>query len=163
MLRLRPAEQRDWARLLCWLNDPETRARFKQSDVVTAKEHFEWLAETLKAVDKRLYVADDHEAGYSVGTVRLDLVKYRKGDDWAEVSVTVEPRARGKGYGGALVQAVVDLGGVWSTPTNEPSGLVAGLVATIKHDNYASLRAFASAGFTPVKVTDKFVTLERVI
>lgn len=155
MVRLRRAEMRDWAALLYWRNDAETRAQFKQQEVVSLKDHLRWLTETLAREETALYIADDDEAVLTVGTIRLDAVKHGE-EDWAECSITVDPQVRGRHYATAIIACVVDQGGTW-----KEQGLIAGLLATVKADNYASLRAFAACDFQPVKMTEKFVTLER--
>lgn len=130
--------------------------QFKDGSPIALKDHLAWLERTLASDKVRLFVADDQERGLAVGTARLDLVKLRR-EEWAEVSVTVEPRARGLNYGTQLVEALVELGGVWPPG----GGLVAGYVAKIKPDNHASLRAFAACEFIPVTFAEDLVTLER--
>ena len=152
MLRLRLATMDDWARLLAWRNDPETRAQFREQEVVQAKDHLAWLKKTLADPSVRLYVADDNEQGGSIATARLDLVK-RKTEEWAECSVTVEPLARGKGYAAQVIARLVAAAQEWP---------VAGLIANVKPTNYASLRAFARCGFQPVKFGEEYITMERV-
>lgn len=153
MVRLRPATEADWARLFCWRNDPETRAHVHSGDVVELSAHLKWLRATLANQDIKLFVARDSEAGNYVGTVRLDLDKKA-----IHYSVTVEPHQRGKGYGEQIIAATLESmpdanGEKWRNADR--------LVASIKPDNYASLRAFADNGFLLVKVTPTLVVLER--
>lgn len=149
MLRLRRAAMGDWARLLAWRNDPVTRANFTQADVVTPREHCDWLKETLANPDVALFVAEDRDR--AVGTGRLDVVRHRKAR-WGEVSLTVAAEQRGRGYASLLLGALVGQAGPLQ---------LAGLVAHVKSENYASLRTFADCGFAPVDFTPSNVTLER--
>lgn len=129
---LRPATVDDAARLLAWRNDPETRARSLDGEVVAPAAHEAWLARALASPTRAVLVAE--EGGAPVGTVRLDDGAHGA----LEVSLTVAPEARGRGLGAALLRAAEDAararGGVR-------------LTATIKHDNAASILAFKRAGY----------------
>lgn len=124
----RLANAKDWARLFAWRNDPVTRASFLQQEPVTLSDHLEWLAKTLDDHPKtQLYIVEDtYDA---LGTFRLNRI-----DDAYTCSVTVDPLKRGRGIGRAIIQEMVK-------KTQMP------ITATIRATNYASLRAFASAGF----------------
>jgi len=61
----------------------------------------------------------------------------------AEISVCVDPRFRGRGCGPAVIRA-----GVQALLSERPDLVPVALVRT---DNVASARAFASAGFVPVR------------
>lgn len=150
MVHVRAATYGDWARLLAWRSDPETMAQFKETSAPNVKAHMAWLKRALAADDVRLFVADDSELGLSVGTARLDL-KMRKNETWAACSVTVAPQARGRGYAAPLIAFLV---------LRARAESLAGLLAEVKPGNFASLRAFASCGFMPVKADNDFVTLE---
>lgn len=151
MVRLRKAVKGDWARLYWYRNDAETRARFTSHQFVTLEDHMAWLDETLVDKNLLLFLADDQEMGGAVGTVRLGVLKRGK-QRWGDCSITVEPLARGKGYGRELVAGLIFQGQV--------AGLD-GLIAKIMPDNYASLRAFAGQGFLPVSYAADVVHLER--
>jgi len=161
MIRLHLAnEQTDWARLYAWRNEPVTRAQFKMTDRVPLDEHLAWLKKMIDDPDVQLFIADDSEAGLAgVGTCRLDLVKH-KDEDWAECSIAVDACVRGRGYAVQILDAMLAevSEGNW-----RKTRLIQGVLATIKTDNYASLRAFASCGFRIVKVTEKMATLEYAL
>jgi pseudaminic acid synthase len=128
---LRRATSDDAARLLAWRNDPQTRANSITNDLVTREQHEAFLARSLSAQDRWLFVG---EAGLPVGTIRLDI----DGAAAMEVSLTVAPDARGKGYSVALLRAV------------EAEALKLGavqLVAVLRPDNLHSKRAFEAAGY----------------
>ena len=90
-----------------------------------------WLERVLLDADVALYVAYDDERGVDVGTVRLD----RRGDGEAEMSITVDPDERGRGYSRDLIARGI-----------EAAGNVR-VVARIKPGNTRSLRAFRALGF----------------
>ncbi len=129
---LRPATVADADALLAWRNDPQTRAMSIDSNEVTIESHRAWLARTLASTESSLFVAE-HD-GRGLGTIRLDA----HGVACLEVSLTIAPEERGKGYALALLRAA------------EAIALARGavrLVAVIKPENTASRRAFEAAGF----------------
>lgn len=153
MVQLRLAALSDWARLYAWRNDALTRSMFKHSEPVSLAEHMAWLTETLEKPYVRLFVATVGDK--PIGTVRLDRDRHEpRYDGWAEVSLTVEPRSRGVGYAERIVGRVV-ADNTWSA-----CSYLSGLLAEVKPENLASLRAFAACGFLPVSFGE-FVVLER--
>jgi RimJ/RimL family protein N-acetyltransferase len=142
-LALRAATARDAELLLEWRNDAETRRQSRTSSRVTAAAHTRWLAATLADPEIHLFIARDAE-GRDVGTGRIDY----RGRGTAELSLTVAPAHRRRGYAGAIIAALgaeADRLG-WHTH-----------VARIKETNPASLRAFRQAGF----VSDGCIHFER--
>src|SRR3990167_5137662 len=100
-LALSPACLEDGPFLLALRNHPDTRRWSFSGEEITQKEHEAWLALTLAAHDRRLYIATD--CGISVGTGRLDL---DPDTGEAEVSVTVHWDHQGCGIGTALIEAL---------------------------------------------------------
>ena len=129
---LRPAPRDDTAMILVWRNDPHTRAMSVTSHAVTPAEHEAFVSGTIAATDRWLYIAET--AGRAIGMVRLDA----EGPASLEVSLSIAPSERGKGYALALLhateQAALQLGAVH-------------LVAVIRPENIASLKAFEAAGY----------------
>lgn len=158
---LRPATLADWAFLWRCRNDPETRRWSFDSSEVSLVDHMRWLDAALKDPAVGIYVArascvgERHELG-PVGVGRfawLDPVV----TDKVFVSVTVDPRRRGQGFGSALVRTLATtVEGVIARADRR-----AHLVAEVKLDNVASLCAFGSAGFRPVKYLADRVVLCR--
>ena len=145
-LALRPATADDWARLLAWRNDPVTRAASKRTAPVARDAHIAWLTAALANPHIRLMIASDPGRDVVVGTCRLDLTGERE----AEVSITIDPLQRGRGYATALLRTVIDL----ATDIDM-------FKAEIKAGNVASMRAFAAARFAPVSERDGLIFLER--
>ena len=127
---LRPAVWSDAGQLLAWANDPQTRAASFHLEPITLAAHQGWLRMILRDPERRLLL----DAG---GTVRLA----RCGEE-AVVSVTVAPDQRGRGEGRRLLAALAD----WA----RAAGFCRRLVAWVRHDNPASLRLFAAAGYHAV-------------
>jgi RimJ/RimL family protein N-acetyltransferase len=89
-MQTRPAQMSDAETLFRWRNDELTRAMFKNSGVVPWPDHLRWLTARLERPG--LFIAEID--GIPVGTFRVD-------DD--EISYTIAPEHRGKGYGLAML------------------------------------------------------------
>jgi len=139
-IRFRPAEISDLEKLFEWRNDPATRDNSLKKKEISAEEHAEWLSASLISPDRKLYIAET--SGDPIGTVRLD----RRGSAW-ELSWTVAPILRGKGYGKAMVKAATSL-------TSES------LITQVKSENLPSLRIAEFAGFRIAEEQDGVVRLE---
>jgi RimJ/RimL family protein N-acetyltransferase len=128
---LRAASARDRDALLAWRNDPATRGMSLQQEAVSPADHERWFASSLDSRDRLLFIAEKDGA---VGTIRLDLRQH----GLAEVSLTVAPDHRKRGYAAEMIRAV------------EPHARdrqVRTLVAAIRPENEPSVRAFKSAGY----------------
>ena len=141
---VRPASGSDSALLLAWRNDPETRARSRGTDPVTAAEHEAWLTRVLADPDRRLLIV--HRGRQPVGTVRFD----RDGEGW-EVSITVAPEARGRRLAVPVLLAA------------ERSVRPATLRACVHRDNGASLALFRRAGYRQVDTDDQWVWFAKAV
>jgi RimJ/RimL family protein N-acetyltransferase len=103
-------------------------ARMSRRRPPTLAEHLKWWDETK---DLR-FVAEDDD-GTCIGTLRLAAD--------GVVSIIVDPRVRGQGYGPRMLAAV------------EPFAKDAGIhtmLAEIAYENVASQRCFLNAGWVPV-------------
>ena len=145
---LRPAGWRDAWRLYRWRNDPSTGA-WMFGPAPTPLNHLVWLSWILSARSaSRLYIGLDEKTGEVVGTGRLD------NNPWniPEVSVTVDHRRRNRGYGTAIVEALV--------AEARMSGAKA-VRAYIMPSNEASIRTFFSAGFAYLDPVGSKIVMER--
>ena len=143
--RLRLATADDWAMLLEWRNDEQTRIHSIDQNPVAEADHRRWLDATLVNPDRKLFVVEID--GEPVGTTRLD----RRENRW-EVSITVAPEQRGKGYGSVLLDLTAD----WFD--ENIGGDV--ILSTIKPSNPASLALFAKRGYVVVREDEDLVHLE---
>ena len=116
--------------LLRLRNDPLTRAMSLASEEVASDAHAAWLAAMLADPRRQLFVARE---GEPVGSGRIDM-----NGEGAELSWTIGPEHRGRGYGLALVRALI---------AAAPPGP---LTARIKSANTASLAIAARCGFVEV-------------
>jgi pseudaminic acid synthase len=129
---LRPAERSDAELLLEWRNDETTRAMSESRERVSDLEHQRWLGDVLAERPTRLFIVV-HD-GAPVGTVRLDPRPHQE----AAVSITIAPAARGARFATASLIALEAIAA---------ERAVVRLVARIRRENAASIRAFKRAGF----------------
>jgi RimJ/RimL family protein N-acetyltransferase len=132
---LRSATMDDAERLLAWRNEAETRRWSFSSEEIGTDEHRAWLARRLADPGTQLLIAE--RDGAAIGQVRFDLDGDRDGT--AEISVGLDPAARGRGLGAAVIAA-----GVERAFAGQDIGRV---VARVKAANLASARAFLDADF----------------
>jgi UDP-2,4-diacetamido-2,4,6-trideoxy-beta-L-altropyranose hydrolase len=127
---LRDAKHSDVERLLIWRNDHVTRQNSLNQEPVSREDHERWFRNRLISSDSDLLIAEAD--GVPVGVVRLDW-----DEDMAncDLSFTVAPEHRGKGFGLKIVrQALKELRNVR-------------VCAEVKTSNIASLRIFSTLGF----------------
>lgn len=132
-VELRPATEADAWLIWKWRNDPAVSAASFSSDSVDWQSHRQWLES--KLADRNCFIFIGVVETTPVGIIRFDV----EGTE-AEVSVSVVER--GKGYGTELIRAGCD----------KIAHLGVTFVANVKSDNIASQRAFAKAGFAPVRM-----------
>lgn len=145
MLTLRPATAGDAALLLAWRNDPATRSASFSTDVVAADDHEIWLTGRLADPACRLWIAQEDDR--PVGQVRLDSGPGAT----AEIAIGLAPEARGRGLGTAIIaMACRSASDTWQ---------IERIVARVRPDNAASLRAFGRAGFVEADRSPRAVVL----
>ena len=135
-ITLRPASTGDCRALWEWRNEPLTREASFQTDGIPYERHVEWFSKKLDSPDTRIWIVQD-ERSRRVGYVRFQIQ-----DGEAEISVSLDPAERGKGYGSAAVRMATD-----SFLASRQAGRVK---AYIKPGNPASVRSFEKAGFETV-------------
>ena len=133
-LAVRPADASDCHDVWLWRNDPHTRAMSRNSDIVALETHRNWYADALKRSDRTLMIGETSLIG-RIGFVRFD----RDADGLcAEISINLNPAARGMGYARPLLQTAITE--YWRT---QPLPIT----AQIRLNNPASLRCFEGVGF----------------
>jgi spore coat polysaccharide biosynthesis predicted glycosyltransferase SpsG/RimJ/RimL family protein N-acetyltransferase len=136
VVRYRPATRADAGVLLAWRNEPRVHEMSRSSEPVGIEGHEDWLDSVLADPDRTLLIAE--HAGIPVATARFDRDGRR-----AEISITVDPDARGRGLGGQVVAEATEL------QLAARPGLEA-VVAEVQRRNLPSLRAFERAGYAPI-------------
>ena len=133
-VRLRPATIADAELLFVWRNDPLTRQQSIHTEPVVWETHLTWLETGLQNPDRWLFIAEQAvpamQAPVVLGTVRADKLA-----EVYELSWTVAPEQRGKGWGKKMVAALIAV---------LPDG--AAYQAVVLHTNPASERIAAGLG-----------------
>ena len=132
-LYLRKGTEEDLDLIYRWANDPVTRANSFSTDPIPYQDHVNWFHRMLNNPDRILYImmADTKP----VGQIRLDM----EGEE-AEISYSIAPKERGKGYGQKIIKLICE-----EVQKNMPEVLT--LVASVKEANLASQKCFLSNGF----------------
>lgn len=132
--RLRPAETEDSFFFWQWANDPHVRANSFRSDPIPWETHQNWFARKLASEQTRIWVLEHR--GIAIAHIRYEITA----DLEAEISYTVAPGYRGRGWGTRILELSV-------TRACQELGIhrVTGITFTA---NTASIRAFEKAGFS---------------
>jgi len=141
MLKLRQVSEKDCRLIWTWANDPEVRAASFSSETIPYEHHLSWFESKLNDPSCFFYIAEDsnHEP---IGQVRYE----REGNE-ATISISLDRKFRGKGYGPSLLRFA-------SQKLFEISDIQV-IHAYIKEGNEASIGAFKKAGFVSVGTTRK--------
>lgn len=132
-IALRPADERDCARVYAWNCEPGARRFFRNPEIPARPAHDAWFARTATFESRLLFVGESD--GMPVGTLRFDRSADRAAPP--EISLLVGQSHRGNGFGAAMLELGSRL--YRSRP----------LSAHIQAGNAASQRTFAAAGFAP--------------
>jgi UDP-2,4-diacetamido-2,4,6-trideoxy-beta-L-altropyranose hydrolase len=132
-LLLEKVSRDDFEILWEWTNDPGTRGNSFESAPIPWEEHERWCRLKLRDPNCTLWIVSTEGFG-KVGVVRFD----RKNSE-ATISVSLAPRARGKGYGSKVIRFACER--ILESPG------VNAIHAWIKPANKASIRAFERAHF----------------
>ena len=135
------AEYGDLEDLIKWRNDENTRKYSFDTKPINPEEHSKWFRNSLANPKRNIFVFFDKELK-KLGQIRFD----REGDK-AEINITVNPEFRGKGIGTLALSK--------SSNIYFKNFDVKILVAKVKNENIASLKAFKNAGFNVYKKFEK--------
>lgn len=131
---LRPVRDSDSDSLLAWRNDPFTRIASLSRRRISRRSHEHWFQ---CARPRTMWIAYDttEMLPKDVGVFRCDWLR----SGTYEVSVIVAPQHRRRGYGKAIIMA-----GTRQMHNGYKASL---LMATIRIENAASIRAFSACGY----------------
>lgn len=122
-MNCRPATLEDATLLYRWRREGES-ADWYEGSPTTESAHADWFAERVHSHLVRIWIVEDE--GRAVGVIRLDS------ND--ELSVEIDPRYRGMGYGTEAIR--------WACAQAEGR-----VKACVDSSNDAARRAFLKAGF----------------
>ena len=124
---LRPPNEADIATLEGWFEDAELRNRL--GGVLPVREWCEFVAH-----EPDYFALLAWDADTPVGFAAFEVYEGR----WASMFHLVDPQLRNRGYGKAILRALL------ARPELDPLGWIE---ASVEPDNVASIRCFRSAGF----------------
>ena len=130
---LRKAIHEDMDILYLWANDPETRRNSFNQHVISREEHEAWYDGMMSDPNRIQYILMDGDI--SVGQLRFDIT-----EDVAEISYSIAPNERGKGYG----HRIIDLA---KHEIESEYPFIKTLKASVKPNNVASFSCFENNGF----------------
>ncbi|HLD89002.1 MAG TPA: phosphate acetyltransferase [Candidatus Nanoarchaeia archaeon] len=132
-LEMRFATKGDCKILWEWRNDEETRKMAFSSDFIPYEAHKNWFTKSLRDLSRKILIIQD--SGEKTGMVRFDIEKNE-----ATININIAPDKRGKGYGTSSL--------VESCKYAFENFCITKIIALIKPENIASVRAFEKAGFS---------------
>ena len=145
VMSIRPASPADEGLLLAWANDPEARHGSGDRPEIQPTAHATWFSARLSdRSNYRIWIGE--VGGVPVGVVRFE----RRDDRDVEVSITVAPEARGRGFARPLLRAGLEAA---REAFDRPR-----FVARVRPDNDRSLALFERAGFVRVATADGAAT-----
>lgn len=130
---LRAATIQDMDLLFEWANDAEVRRNSFSSELIPYEEHVQWYEKLLKSPMHRQYI-------YVCGDMPVGQVRIAIDGNNAEISYSIAPQYRGRGYGKRLLEALPE-------QVKKDFEQVAHLTGRVKIDNLASQQAFFKAGY----------------
>lgn len=130
---LREATIEDSELLFKWVNDPDTRGNSFDTHIISRKEHEDWFAGVMADTKHILYIMMREET--PIGQVRYEL-----SNNTAEISYSISPQERGKGYGKLIIHLAV-----MKIKSDYPE--ITKIRALVKPQNEASISCFEHNGF----------------
>lgn len=140
-IQLRKAQREDVKYLFEWRNNIETRKNSFQQDIISWDSHVAWFDRVIDSSESSIYVLTISDI--PVGQVRLNYLP-----DFAEISYTIGPEYRGRGYGSMLLKLA-------ENQVVEDRGNIKLKAEVLKH-NIASRKVFLSLGYDEEEKEKKF-------
>ena len=142
---IRAADKRDCEDVFAWRSDIVSRTMFFNSNIPSYEEHVQWFNSSLNNTDRKLYIGQIGST--KIGVCRFD---HDTNSDVVEVSINMNPKCRGRGYGQRLLASSIQT--FQKVYKSE-------FLAKIKPENLASLKIFKSVGFQEISSKEDMITL----
>ena len=137
-IRFRSVCEEDCRLIWEWANEPNVRAVSFSTELIPWERHVQWFKSKLNDSDCIFYVAINEES--PIGQVRYDV----NGNE-SVISISIDQKFRGQGYGSAIIQL--------TSRTLFDVSNVNVIRAYVKQGNEVSARAFVKAGFKNTGIT----------
>src|SRR3972149_9275423 len=132
-LTLKEVKNDDIHDLFKWRNHPSVRRNFFNAKLLSWEEHEKWFKERTQNPNTTIYIA--HYRKNKIGTIRFESK-----EESIKVSVMLNPEYIGKGFGSIVIRKGTER-------FIKEKGMSKPLIAEIKNNNIASIKAFSKAGF----------------
>ena len=132
MLKTRNATLSDSKKIYLWNTDPVTRSNSFSTNSFSFEEHNNWYRSKLDDLNAIFMIFTD-DSNNDVGLVRINKTE----EHWL-IGITIDKNHRGKGYSSQMINSASK---AHYAKYGQP------LIAQIKQDNPASIKAFLKAGF----------------
>jgi UDP-2,4-diacetamido-2,4,6-trideoxy-beta-L-altropyranose hydrolase len=140
--------------VLAWRNDPWVRENSREISTISAETHASWFSARIKRCrEEPIFIFSKN--GLDIGFTRLDLIDHKKGK--FEVSIVVEAKMRGKGYGFRMLEKTVEA----ARQLNNASEIL----GYVRKSNYSSVKLFENVGFSKLSTSkdyEKFVLILKL-
>ena len=133
IINLRKVEITDINDMFEWRNHPDIRKNFFNQEMVSRDEHEKWFMAKLNDPDITVYMAYHRKE-------RIGSIRFESRDRVIKTSVMLNPDFLGKGLGPKVIKLGVERFIMEKNPDMQ-------IIAEIKKDNVASIKAFEKAGF----------------
>jgi len=142
---IRFAETDDSEDVYNWRNDEKTRQASFHTEEIKTRDHQRWFKDSLQNPDRNIFIIIDEQC-QKLGEIRFDRKKKS-----AEISIIINPKYRNQGLGSECLTKIVR--------HYFHNFYVKRLVAKVKNNNIASLKAFEKAGFKIYKKFEEYIEL----
>lgn len=140
--------QKDSEEILLWRNDADSRNNFLESSEVSREEHESWLTKKLSSKLAKLIILEK-------GKDKIGIVRYEKEGDYSLVSINLNPKFRGKGYGSKLL--------LLSEEVLDFSNKKIIFKAHILKNNKPSISIFEKAGYELESDSRKLLVYKKIV
>jgi UDP-2,4-diacetamido-2,4,6-trideoxy-beta-L-altropyranose hydrolase len=132
-LQVRPATDKDLMLIFEWANDPLTRKMSFNQAPIPFESHKKWFRAVLDpSSTTHLFIAEMHASDNWIPVAQVRF------DEDGEISMSLTKEYRGQGLATPVIQTAVD----YAQNKN-----ILPVIAHIKQENTASIKAFERAGF----------------
>tara|TARA_R110002111_G_scaffold222969_1_gene284974 strand:+ start:218 stop:649 length:432 start_codon:yes stop_codon:yes gene_type:complete len=134
--------------LLSWVNSPDSLDnKLITKNIVALKEHSEWLNESLKDPNTRIWILENKPSNEPIGQMRLVNCRTH-----IEIDIYIVRHARKKGKGKNMLDVLI-------VKSNELWPDIP-IRAKILNKNSISLKLFSSCGFVCIEKHEDYSLLE---
>ena len=138
-INLKRATNSDSETIYSWRNDKTTRNMSLDTEYVSWATHKEWYKRIINRDDTILMLCHEEDNNtQSIGMIRLDLESSKK---TGSVSINLNPKFRGRSLAKHCLISFINY-------LKEFHPKLKKITATIKEENFPSIKAFENAGFS---------------